>query len=136
MDNAAILSLIEKVSALGISRFEYRDDALELTLERADGAAPVIAQARAPQGRPVESSVATITASGCGYFHGGDRARRELLDAGARVEAGEIVGFIQLGCVRLPVTAPQAGHLLERQVQEGEPLEYGQALFTYRPEAS
>lgn len=52
------------------------------------------------------------------------------LAAGAVVEAGEILGLMEIGLLRLPVVAPAKGVLRSIHAENGQLLGYGTTLFT------
>lgn len=51
-------------------------------------------------------------------------------EAGRTVEAGEILAFVEIGPVRLPVVAPVAGRIGGIHAGDGDTVGYGAALFT------
>jgi acetyl-CoA carboxylase biotin carboxyl carrier protein len=53
-----------------------------------------------------------------------------LVAVGDRVKAGQLVGTIESLNVLNEVETTVAGHVVEILVQEGQPVEYGQALMT------
>ncbi|HEX8046654.1 hypothetical protein [Rhizobium sp.] len=49
------------------------------------------------------------------------------------VTAGDIVGFVKVGPLLLPVRAPDAGTLSECSVKAGDLVGYGDAIFSIEP---
>ena len=55
--------------------------------------------------------------------------------AGARVQADEVVMILESMKMEIPVSAPAAGTISAILVQEGDPVEEGQAVATLAPGA-
>jgi len=55
-----------------------------------------------------------------------------LAEAGKMVEEGQITGLIEILRLMSEIEADVTGEIVERMVSEGEPVEYGQALFAIR----
>lgn len=84
------------------------------------GAAGKAGAAAAPRGEDVR-----VKAPLAGHFRlAGDS------QAGRTVEAGEILAFVEVGPVRLPVVAPAAGRLGDIHAGDGDAVGYGAILFT------
>ncbi len=91
----------------------------------ANGAAPADDAPAAPANRHV------IVAPLVGIFHPWLKPRGGTLAAvGDYVKAGQLVGTIESLNVFNEVEATQAGRVVEVHVQDGQPVEYGQALVT------
>lgn len=82
-----------------------------------------------PQGRAVKAPMA-------GFFRGrhpGLADAGPLTEAGKALEAGSVVGFIEVGPVLLPVVAPAAGVTDEIHARAGALIGYGDAVMTMEP---
>jgi acetyl-CoA carboxylase biotin carboxyl carrier protein len=95
----------------------------------ANGAAmPVVASTPAPEAKETQHK---IVAPLVGTFHVWARPRGGALVAvGDRVKAGQLVGTIESLNVLNEVETTVAGRVIEVHVQDGQPVEYGQALMT------
>jgi acetyl-CoA carboxylase biotin carboxyl carrier protein len=79
---------------------------------------------------PVEKKH-TVTASLVGIFHTWAKPKTPpLILVGDRVKVGQVVGTIQSLNVINEVESLVAGRVVEIFVQDGQPVEYGQALMT------
>ncbi len=77
------------------------------------------------------SSRQTIAAHLVGIFHPWLKPRGGALVAvGDRIKIGQLVGTIESLNVLNEVEATVSGRLVEVQVQDGQPVEYGQVLMT------
>lgn len=94
----------------GIGRFLYEAPGTRLEIDRR----PPAATARLPA-----------------PFAG--RFRPAGLALPARVRAGDIVGFLAVGPLLRPVTAPADGRLSAPLVAPGSLVAYGDALFAFSP---
>jgi acetyl-CoA carboxylase biotin carboxyl carrier protein len=56
-----------------------------------------------------------------------------FVEAGNMVEAGQITGLIEILRLMSEIASDVAGEIVEKMVSDGEPVEYGQALFAIRP---
>lgn len=70
-----------------------------------------------------------VTASLVGVFH----ALRPPLAPGDRVAEGQVVGQIEAMRLMNDVNAPVTGIVATLYVEDGQPVEYGQALFEIAP---
>jgi acetyl-CoA carboxylase biotin carboxyl carrier protein len=70
-----------------------------------------------------------VEATFVGYFH----VRQKSLAVGDAVTEEEILGEIESMRLMNPVTAPAAGRLAAVHVEDGQPVEYGQALYEIEP---
>lgn len=52
---------------------------------------------------------------------------------GRSIKAGEIIGQIEIGPLRLPLSSPSTGVLRDIKARSGELVGYGTALFTVEP---
>lgn len=84
---------------------------------------------------PVAASAETIlTSPGCGMFlHHHPLSPGALAIPGARVEAGDIIGLLQIGVLLAPVPAPCAGHVAGHFVAHGETVDFGTKLISLYP---
>jgi biotin carboxyl carrier protein len=72
--------------------------------------------------------IATVTAPLVGFF----RHVKPMVGLGAQVKQGQIIGIIEAMKLVNEVKAPEAGVVTDVLVEDGLPVEYGQALFDIR----
>ncbi|MBM9400693.1 hypothetical protein JUN65_03675 [Gluconacetobacter azotocaptans] len=115
--------LVARMRAHGVRRLSSADDESALTLvlapEVVSGPSPAAEISPPP-------SVTPVLSPEMGIFHpAGPVAERP-------VEQDEIVGFVEIGAVLLPVTAPRGGMLGHPLVEKGEVVGYHLSLFEIR----
>lgn len=82
-----------------------------------------------PKGRAIKAPMAGVFRS----THPGSPDTSPLAEQGLAIEAGAIVGFVEVGPVLLPVTAPEASVVAEVHACTGDLIGYGDAVFTTEP---
>lgn len=81
----------------------------------------------------IEEQLHLVKSHTVGFFRETKAPRVEpMVQPGNAVEVGQVVGFIDV--LRLPndVKSDVAGEVVKRLVNDGQPVEYGQALFAIR----
>lgn len=96
----------------------------EIEISAADGQALKIVLGAAPE-TAARGQEIRVKAPLAGHF----RAVRPL-DAGQVVGQGEMLGFVAIGPVLLPVSSPEDGAVRTVHARDGEAVGYGAALFT------
>lgn len=111
------IGLLELRTPQGILRLGRQgDDIVELPMEE-DEAEPV-----------------TVKASSVGLFlHTHPVATEPLARIGQRVDAGQLIGLLNIGPLLLPVSAPQAGIVDALHVEGGIAVGYGAPLIDLHP---
>jgi acetyl-CoA carboxylase biotin carboxyl carrier protein len=126
-----------------------RSDVTEVELRRAEeGVRLVLRKVKAPENSaqqaiasstltgnalpPVEANTMhSVVAPLVGIFHSATKPRgKALVAVGDHVKTGQHIAAIESLNVINEVEAPVAGRVIEILVQEGQPVEYGQALMT------
>lgn len=92
----------------------------------------------------------TVTATPCQTAHGAPavtvedipvlspemgRFRQNGLSEGQTVRTGDIIGFVETGALRLPVTATTNGTLGPAEIGDGSPVGYHDVLFRIHQDA-
>ncbi|MCZ7911430.1 hypothetical protein O9X94_19065 [Agrobacterium leguminum] len=124
LGNLADPKLIEKLSDWLEASGLY-----ELEIRNADGQSLVLVSGGSRYGGKRQAvETATIKAPFAGHFLiAGDFA------VGRSVEASEVIGQIEIGPLRLPLSSPSKGVVREIKARSGELVGYGTALFTVEP---
>ena len=143
MSVAQIQGLVQLLDRSDVSELEIKraSEGVHLVLRKvkaSDGAVAVSEVARVASGSgaaPAEATVAesqhTVVAALVGVFHPWLKPRGGTLVAvGDSVKVGQVVGSIESLNVFNEVEVTRAGRVVEVHVQDGQPVEYGQALVT------
>lgn len=92
---------------------------------------------RAPPRMAAAATALPVVAPVVGVFHnGGMLDPREMVREGDRVREGQLLAAIEAMKVPNEVRAPVAGVVSRLLVEDGAPVEYGQALLLIEPEVS
>ncbi len=123
LGNLADPKLIEKLSDWLEASGVY-----ELEIRNADGQSLVLVSGGSPVDKRHEVEPATVKAPFAGHFLiAGDFA------VGRCVKASEVIGLIEIGPLRLPLSSPSTGVLRDIKARSGELVCYGTALFIVEP---
>jgi acetyl-CoA carboxylase biotin carboxyl carrier protein len=63
------------------------------------------------------------------FLHGHPLCREALVEAGERVRAGQVLAFLKIGALLLPVNAPQDGIALRPLIPDGATVGFGTPLL-------
>lgn len=100
----------------------------ELEIRNADGQSLVLVSDGSRDGNRPEVETAAVKAPFAGHFLvAGDFA------LGRSVKAGEIIGQIEIGPLRLPLSSPSKGVVRDIKARSGELVGYGTRLFEVEP---
>lgn len=124
-----VKELAEAMSANEMTLFEVKRKDYSVRLVRAPGARPLSVEATGL--RPARMQ-ALSPATGPFLQRGGDDGTG-VLERGATVVAGEPLGYVGFGPVRLLCVSPAAGRLVGRLPSPGKPVTVGDPLFTVEP---
>jgi len=132
-----VARIIAEAERAGVTHFRLDVASAGLTLDftrggsgAAGGAPPAALSATAP----AESDTLTITAPVLGTFYR-RRSPEEppLVQEGQAVQAGELIGLIEVMKTYHEITAPSDGIIASILAEDGHYVEYGQGLATMRP---
>jgi antagonist of KipI len=130
-DPDGVIRVIEAVERAGVTAFGLEAEGVTLRLRR-DGGALVDAEpeSTAPMTTPVDApSTVEVTAPVLGTFYRKSTPDAPpLVEIGARVEVGQTICVLEVMKTYHEVTANAAGTLTEFLVEDGEFVEYGQAI--------
>jgi acetyl-CoA carboxylase biotin carboxyl carrier protein len=96
---------------------------------------PVAQQAPTPPAAEAEEEgLATIKSPIVGTFYeAASPGSPPFVKPGDSVQPGKVLCIIESMKLMNEIEAEDAGVIMARLVENGSPVEYGQALFTYRP---
>jgi len=123
-----------------IGLFELRTAHGHIRLRRSPGEAGFVDETAAPGAvEDAASAVAPptlsiVAAPSVGFFlHQHPLRATPLAVPGTTVQAGQVVGLLQIGALLLAVAAPQAGVVASVLVTHGSPVGYGTPLLELQP---
>lgn len=152
MDIRKVKKLIELLEESGIAEIEIREGEESVRISRGPtGSAPPQyiampppgAPAGAPQGVPAaaaavappasthKSNEFVVTAPMVGTFYGAPSpGAKPFVDIGDEVKVGQVLCIIEAMKMMNQIESDKAGRITSVMVQNGEPVEFGQPLFT------
>lgn len=125
-----------------IGLFELRTAHDHVRLRRGPGASGFVDETATPAMEDAASagvpaappSVSAVTAASVGIFlHRHPLRATPLAATGTTVQAGQVVGLLQIGALLLPVAAPRAGVVASVLVDHGSLVGYGTTLLELQP---
>jgi len=117
-------ALAEALAEAGFARLRVRDG--EIEVRRSAHAAAAAAPAPAEDERRIEAPDEVIASDVVGIVH----LLRPPLVEGQEFDADRDLAYVETLGIRNPVRSRGAGRIRSVLVGEGEPVEYGQPLFT------
>ena len=145
MNVTELEALVELVKDARISEITLKQGDQRVTIKKPKSAASANSGAsefydedadgdEADDGMTVESSLmepesVVIFAPVVGYFH----HVKPVIGLNAEVEAGQTVGLVKAMQLNNEVTAPVGGVISDVLVVDGQPVEYGQPLYSLLP---
>ncbi|MCW5573158.1 MAG: acetyl-CoA carboxylase biotin carboxyl carrier protein [Steroidobacteraceae bacterium] len=152
MDIRKVKKLIELLEESGIAEIEIKEGEESVRISRGPtGSAPPQyiampppgAPAGAPQGVPAaaaavappasthKSNEFVVTAPMVGTFYGAPSpGAKPFVDIGDEVKVGQVLCIIEAMKMMNQIESDKAGRITSVMVQNGEPVEFGQPLFT------
>ncbi len=129
----------EFCAAAGLMRFRLEEGELEIEVRRrpgqsgetavADVSSPAITTP-SPNGAVLRETAATVVKA---EFVGIVRLARPAVDEGTVLSEDRELAYVESLGVRNPVRSNGPGRILGVHVSDGQPVEYGQALFSIEP---
>jgi acetyl-CoA carboxylase biotin carboxyl carrier protein len=133
MDIDAVEEIANVFGASHLTKIEMSGPGWAIEMEREPAAPAVRRQAAPPTPAPAEAAPAAaenqiVTSPGVGVF----QETEPRTEAGRRVRAGDIVGYVEALSLRTDIRAVIDGFVSEVLVEDGQPVEYGQPLFAFQ----
>ena len=123
---ASELASLARESDLQRLEIEHEGHHLSLRCRRLQpapvAAPPVSAAPKATVLEEDDADLVPVTSEVVGVFRGGKVAQ------GDNVRSGQLIAYVESINLNQEVLAPRAGQVIEIIAQEGDPVEYGQAL--------
>ena len=157
MDIADLKEILRILEEQDITEFELEQDGVKLRVCRASSAvperfpatAPAVASALAPAAPlPQSASAATGTVSEAApvangtivkspivgtFYRSSDPNSPPFVAVGDRVKVGQVLCIIEAMKLMNEIEAEIAGEVMKIHVENGQPVQYGDPLFTVRP---
>lgn len=150
MDLDAIERLLATLRAQDVSEFQYRDADISLKLRIGQPPAPVYAAppqvgpavasapspaapAAAPSAPEAEGAVLSSPMVGTFYVAPSPGAA-PFVEVGQRVTKGDTLCIIEAMKLMNEIESEHSGVVLARLVDDGQPVEFGQAIFRIKPD--
>ena len=149
MDFKDIKSIVDLMKKNSLSEFEMEKEGFKIKLRRASGegkseevqvqhylppVAPVPAEAPAAAPAPEQPAEPEIKSPMIGTFYRKPSPESEsYVEVGDTVTADTVVCIIEAMKVMNEIKAEMSGVVTEILVEDGRPVEFGQALFRVRP---
>jgi len=142
-DLKEILRILEEQD---ITEFELEQDGVKLRVCRKSAHAPASAGAPAAAPAPLataaaEAPAADVEADGTvvrspivgTFYRSPDPNSPPFVSVGDRVKVGQVLCIIEAMKLMNEIEAEFAGEVVKIHVENGQPVQYGDALFTVRP---
>jgi acetyl-CoA carboxylase biotin carboxyl carrier protein len=121
------------LAATDIGLLELKGPAGTLRLLH-DGSSVIVQDVDGPETTRSHADAVVVRAPSVGIFldeH--PLCERAVAPIGAEIVAGAPLGFLQVGSLLTPVSAPQAGTVIDVLVKHGSVVGYGTPLFELQP---
>lgn len=154
MDAKEIKELIEFLIDKDVAEFELERGDVKMRMKRASAPAPAPATAFGPSSPvvisasaapvPTPSHTPAVEAEEAGlyivrspivgtFYESPSPGAPAFVKPGDEVEAGDPLGIIEAMKLMNEIETDVAGTVVKRHVENGQPVEYGQPLFSVRP---
>lgn len=145
IDTALVRELAEMLAETGLTEIEVEDGERKIKVSRGGGVAPAVHQVTAPA--PVAAAAAPAPAApapeaaavdpnavkspmvGTAYL-AAEPGAAPFVSVGQAVKEGDTLLIIEAMKVMNPITAPRGGTLTAVHVENSQPVEFDQPLFT------
>ena len=147
MDFEAINKLIDTLIAKQVEEFELEEGELRIFIKRQSATpaptaplaiAPAVPAPAAPAapapGTPEDEGLAIVRSPIVGTFYNSPSpGSPEFIKIGDVVEVGQVLCIIEAMKLMNEIEAEVAGTVVQRLVTNGQPVEYGEKLYSIRP---
>jgi len=155
VDDKQLRELMDYIAASNFAEFELTREGFRLRLVKASlpGAPaavtphdPLARAAAAVAGSPAPAVDPAAAAPGAGlevihspmvgtFFRAPNPNADPFVEAGDRVDPGQVICIIEAMKLMNEIEADRAGEIVDILVANGQPVEFGEALFRIRPQA-
>ena len=135
-DPATIASLTEALTAAGVSGLEISWPSGQLRIVIATGNEPGIDVSVTPRPAPTAQPLVVVRAPMAGHFCPGSPSRSAAADRMPRsVLATDLLGFLRVGPVLLPLCSGRAGILTKQFAEPDALVGFSDPLFEIEPQS-
>lgn len=135
IDPGEIGRLMKLLSSTDVEECDIQNGEYSISIKRAAAPSGPIDRAAEDSAPADEEEAAAVLSTAVGVFHRSESSESGVVGPGARVKAGEVIGVIEVMGVPHPVLATLDGTIDAFLVEDGEAVEYGQPIASYRPVA-
>lgn len=143
VDRELILELTKLLDETGLTEIEIEHEGQRVRVARNAGRAAAVAQvgpaASAPAPRPVAESISApidpakhpgaVTSPMVGTaYAGAEPGARPFIEVGSKVKAGDTLLIVEAMKTMNQIPAPRAGTVIQILFEDGQPVEFGEAL--------
>jgi len=136
VDAAAVRELAQLLKETGLTEIEIEHNGARIRVSRGGGAAPVMAapalapaapapSAAAPSGPPAGAVPSPMVGT---VYLSPEPGRPAFISVGKTVKEGDTLFIVEAMKTMNAITAPRGGTVLEVNVGDGTPVEFGQTL--------
>jgi biotin carboxyl carrier protein len=136
MNTDSLKKLLTSLKETDVEELEYEAGDTKVFFRKSNVKAAGVSQAAQVQAAPVEQAkkMVSIKSNMVGTFHQADKTNRPpFVMEGNHVVPGKKVGVIEAMKIMKDVTSNVKGKIVNVLVKDGQPVEYGQELFTIDP---
>ena len=125
MDEKTLREITSWMRTTDLVEASYRDSGLG-AMFRMEGAEPSADGFRG-------CSLVPVSSPEVGIFRANELGSAPKAALGAAVKEGQSLGFVESGTRKEPVLAPASGKIAAAPAEDGQAVQYGQALFFIEP---
>ncbi len=136
MNTDSLKKLLCSLRETDVEELKYEAGETKISFRKSNVKAAAVSQSAVAVAAPVElaKKMVSIKSNMVGTFHQADKANRPpFVMEGNHVLPGKKVGVIEAMKIMKDVTSNVKGKIVNVLVKDGQPVEYGQELFTIDP---
>jgi acetyl-CoA carboxylase biotin carboxyl carrier protein len=131
MDIRKVKKLIELLEESGIAEIEIKEGEESVRISRMSTGVPAQHIIAAPAAPPRKSNEYVVTAPMVGTFYASPSpGAKPFVEIGDEVKAGQVLCIIEAMKMMNQIESDKAGRITSIMAQNGEPVEFGQPLYT------
>ncbi|OCP35792.1 hypothetical protein [Ensifer sp. LC163] len=133
-DPATIAELTAALEAAGVDGLEIERPTQGVRILLARGRSPIVDRTAEDRSAVVPASFVAVKAPMAGEFLSHDISRSAAPeDHPQEVESGDVIGFVKVGPILLPLAAPASGQIVRHVAEHGAIVGFGDPLFEIEP---
>lgn len=132
-DPAVLAALTAALEAAGVDGIEIERPAGNIRIVIEHGAPRTALRHVPDHNRPASPQTGTVNAPIAGLFTGSHPSATAFATVPREVSVGDMLGFVRIGPILLPVRASMAGMLTQVHAADGALVGYGDPLYQIEP---